>query len=427
MANPTAYTPSYDFSAFAEANPATPLPGDRVDIELAALELTTDELIAALANIRRSDGALANGIVNADSLSADLVIGFDVQGEWVTATTYAAGDGVTYGTSFYKCRVAHTSAGGTRPDLDSTTWMFLFTFDSIAVGDNAVSTAKIVDLAVTAAKLAADAVTTAKILDANVTAAKLATDAVTSAKILADAVTTVKILDANVTTAKIAAEAVTEAKIADSAVATAKIADTAVTFAKMAAAALTSIYSAARSYMLGLANTWTGQQSITTSALDLQVGQIKFPAAQNASADANTLDDYEEGTFTPGLSGSGSTLSFASQVGIYTKIGNRVHVDIRVELNTSGNTLGAGQLSITGLPFAAGASPSSRNFAFNWFAATSSYVGVWGALASGATALTMLGATAAATAFGTTANGTGATLLHATNGSRLAANFTYSI
>lgn len=143
MANPTAYTPSYDFSAFAEANPATPLPGDRVDIELAALELTTDELIAALANIRRSDGALANGIVNADSLSADLVIGFDVQGEWATATAYAAGDGVTYGTSFYKCRVAHTSAGGTRPDLDSTTWMFLFAFDSIAVGDGSITPVKL--------------------------------------------------------------------------------------------------------------------------------------------------------------------------------------------------------------------------------------------------------------------------------------------
>jgi len=56
--------------------------------------------------------------------------------------------------------------------------------------------------------IAANAVTTAKILDANVTAAKLASDAVT----------TVKILDANVTTAKIADDAVTAAKLADTAV-----------------------------------------------------------------------------------------------------------------------------------------------------------------------------------------------------------------
>src|SRR4030066_820181 len=38
-----------------------------------------------------------------------------------------------------------------------------------------------------------------------------------------------------------------------------------------------------------------------TPSINLTGGQIKFPATQNASADANTLDDYEEGTFTPTL------------------------------------------------------------------------------------------------------------------------------
>jgi hypothetical protein len=52
-------------------------------------------------------------------------------------------------------------------------------------------------------------------------------------------------------------------------------------------------------------------------------GQIKFPATQNASADANTLDDYEEGTWTP-IDTSGASLSFTSNSGRYTKIGNRV-------------------------------------------------------------------------------------------------------
>ena len=33
--------------------------------------------------------------------------------------------------------------------------------------------------------------------------------------------------------------------------------------------------------------------------ITIAAGQIKFPSTQNASADANTLDDYEEGTFTP--------------------------------------------------------------------------------------------------------------------------------
>ena len=39
-------------------------------------------------------------------------------------------------------------------------------------------------------------------------------------------------------------------------------------------------------------------------------GQFKFPASQNASTNANTLDDYEEGTFTAGIAfGAGSSLA----------------------------------------------------------------------------------------------------------------------
>ena len=54
------------------------------------------------------------------------------------------------------------------------------------------------------------------------------------------------------------------------------------------------------------------------------VGQIQFPATQSASSDANTLDDYEEGTWTPALGGAASGVSYASRTGTYTKIGNRV-------------------------------------------------------------------------------------------------------
>jgi hypothetical protein len=37
------------------------------------------------------------------------------------------------------------------------------------------------------------------------------------------------------------------------------------------------------------------------------VGQIVFPATQNTSSNANTLDDYEEGTFSISYSGGGSS------------------------------------------------------------------------------------------------------------------------
>jgi hypothetical protein len=77
-------------------------------------------------------------------------------------------------------------------------------------------------------------VTTAKITDANVTAAKLASDSVTTAKILDSNVTTAKIADLNVTTGKIADSAITSAKIADLTIATGDIADSAITSAKIA-------------------------------------------------------------------------------------------------------------------------------------------------------------------------------------------------
>jgi hypothetical protein len=77
---------------------------------------------------------------------------------------------------------------------------------------------------------------------------------------------------------------------------------------------------------------------------------ISFPATQSASSDANTLDDYEEGTFTPVVTG-GTTAgvgTYAYQLGVYTKIGNTVF--IKLYLNWSAHT-GTGSLNITSLPF----------------------------------------------------------------------------
>ena len=77
---------------------------------------------------------------------------------------------------------------------------------------------------------------------------------------------------------------------------------------------------------------------------------ISFPATQSTSSNANTLDDYEEGTFTPSLS-TGFTVtsgSFAS-TSIYTKIGNVVNFTIFQTSGTRTFTQGA---FLTGLPFA---------------------------------------------------------------------------
>src|SRR3990167_5810415 len=54
-------------------------------------------------------------------------------------------------------------------------------------------------------------------------------------------------------------------------------------------------------------------------------GQIKFPGTQNASSNVNTLDDYEEGTWTPVLTFATAgdlSVAYSVQVGSYVKIGN---------------------------------------------------------------------------------------------------------
>jgi hypothetical protein len=80
-------------------------------------------------------------------------------------------------------------------------------------------------------------------------------------------------------------------------------------------------------------------------------GQVKFPATQNASSNANTLDDYEEGTWTP-IDSSGASLTFAFASGSYTKVGQLVFVSFQIVYPATAN--GANAL-IGGLPFTANA------------------------------------------------------------------------
>jgi hypothetical protein len=75
---------------------------------------------------------------------------------------------------------------------------------------------------------------------------------------------------------------------------------------------------------------------------------ITFPAGQSASTDANTLDDYEEGTWTPTLTGN---TTYTKQVGRYTKIGRLVTATGTVTVNTLGTGVTS---SVFGLPFVAG-------------------------------------------------------------------------
>lgn len=88
--------------------------------------------------------------------------------------------------------------------------------------------------------------------------------------------------------------------------------------------------------------------SPTLTALTLSNGQIAFPATQVPSADANTLDDYEEGTWTP-TDASGASLSLTVTDARYTKIGRACVLSFNVVYPT---TADGSNSRIGGAPFA---------------------------------------------------------------------------
>lgn len=82
--------------------------------------------------------------------------------------------------------------------------------------------------------------------------------------------------------------------------------------------------------------------------------QIRFASTPILSSDANTLDDYEEGTWTPILGGDGGQTgqTYSEQKGYYQKIGNRVHFSFSVILTNKGTI--SLEAVINGLPFTVG-------------------------------------------------------------------------
>jgi hypothetical protein len=78
---------------------------------------------------------------------------------------------------------------------------------------------------------------------------------------------------------------------------------------------------------------------------------VTFPPTQSASSDANTLDDYEEGTWTPTVEVGGSSvgITYSAQSGQYVKIGKNVLLNLYIALANKG--AGSGAVGISGLPF----------------------------------------------------------------------------
>ena len=139
---------------------------------------------------------------------------------------------------------------------------------------------------------------------------------------------------------------------------------------------------------------------------------IAFPATQVASSDANTLDDYEEGTWTPHISG---TATYTAQAGVYTKVGRLVTAtfDITILLRGTGDIA-----TVSGLPFSASANVGAAVVVSYFGGLATSAASIYGYVNSPTMVFTTIAA-------GGGTSPSGAVVI--TNGTRLAGTAVYMV
>jgi hypothetical protein len=98
--------------------------------------------------------------------------------------------------------------------------------------------------------------------------------------------------------------------------------------------------------------------------LSVNSGGLQF---NGDTAAANALDDYEEGTWTMGVSFGGASVGVTTNLnsGAYTKVGNKVTVTGFLQLSSKGSSTGAAK--ITGLPFTLPANLNRLSAPSLWF------------------------------------------------------------
>ena len=132
---------------------------------------------------------------------------------------------------------------------------------------------------------------------------------------------------------------------------------------------------------------------IAVGAATPGAGGLAFPATAVAVTDANTLDDYEEGTWTPVLVGA-TTTTYTAQVATYTKIGRIVHVRCQLTINS----LGDGNTTGLVLPLAGISGLEQGGICVGFFSSlATAVIAIFPAVGSGSTTLTIYSTTAAAT------------------------------
>ena len=122
---------------------------------------------------------------------------------------------------------------------------------------------------------------------------------------------------------------------------------------------LASKFSVRDDGLVSVAGTLTSSGLITASS----------GVAVGGTGAANTLDDYEEGTWTATLGGTSSAptvSSYSYNSGHYTKIGRQVFAHIYMRIESGGISGGSGDGIIRGLPFTSKSDGSISSGAGAW-------------------------------------------------------------
>lgn len=237
MANPTPYERTYSFTDYQAGNPSAPLPGIQVDNELENIENSLGEAIDAIKDVRRSDGALKNGIVTVDSLDATVAAGVGTGALASAAAAAASADAAS--DSAVAAAASATAAAGSATSASG------YAGDALTSRNEAATEKTLAQTARTGAQTARDYAyqwsSAAEGVDVNDGVNPVNKSAYHWAQV-ALAAATATIPDGSITTIKLANLAVTTGKIADGAFSAdttgrAKMADGFVTAAKLDPAA----------------------------------------------------------------------------------------------------------------------------------------------------------------------------------------------
>ncbi len=221
MAQPLPYERDFDFAGFQSTHPSTPLPGDKVNLELDQIAETFDQIRERIRILQRDDLQLANQSVGWDQLKPELRNGFSTPTVWAVGVDYALGAAVYVGRKVYAALVAHKSVNF-GVDLAAGKWYLLADFTAVTqVDQTAVEAAQQAIAAATAAN--SSALAAAQTVAQSAANAQAAQNSAGEASASATAATAFATIAANSATAA-AASAEAAANSADDAAAAGAIA-----------------------------------------------------------------------------------------------------------------------------------------------------------------------------------------------------------